>query len=310
MPVFNTAKYLPDAISSITDQTLQDFEFIIIDDGSQDQSLEILRSVEKSEKRMRVITRPNRGLISTRNELLGEASAELVAWMDSDDVSLRNRLAMQVRIFQDSPETVCVGTAAQCVDPNGKHLNLELYPTEHENILAEQQRGGAMRFPTTMMRRETALAVGGFREPFRIGEDFDLLLRLSEIGEMRNLAEPLYLYRQHVASVCAQLGPSWSAYRDEILELARERRTLGADRLQRGIPVTIQPTALSDVRQLESAIFRQWSVAAMANRDYKLSMKYVVAAILKKPRSIAPWKNAIRMMLAVITAVKCRARES
>ena len=217
MPVFNTVRYLKDALDSIGNQTFGDFEFVVIDDGSVDGSTTILESFAARDERVRLVTRENRGLIATRNELLEEARGEFVAWMDSDDISLPDRLASQLRGFADDPALVCLGSAAQCIDPEGNFLNVERYPPAHPDILVDQQKGGAMRFPATMMLREAALRVGGFREPFKIGEDFDLLLRLSETGKMGNLPEVLYHYRQHLSSVCATLGPQWPAYRDHIL---------------------------------------------------------------------------------------------
>jgi glycosyltransferase involved in cell wall biosynthesis len=99
MPVFNTARYLQDALDSIGNQTVEDFELVVIDDGSADGSTKILESFAAREKRMRLVTRENRGLIATRNELLEEARGEFVAWMDSDDISSPDRLASQLRGF-------------------------------------------------------------------------------------------------------------------------------------------------------------------------------------------------------------------
>ena len=222
MPVYNSALYLAEALASIATQTFLEFELIVIDDGSTDGSARILQAFARQEGRMKLSVRGNLGVAATRNELLRAARGEFVAWMDSDDISLPHRLASQIEVFQRDP-LACLGSAAQCTRPAGNFLNLERYPRQHEEILLQQQKGGAMRFPTTMMRRDLALGLGGFREPFRIGEDFDLLLRLSEVGKMANLPETLYLYRQHVASVCSTLGPQWPLYRDQILQLARER---------------------------------------------------------------------------------------
>src|SRR5882672_4931888 len=125
MPVFNTARYLSDALASISAQTFADFELVAVDDGSNDGSTRILELFAAREKRMRLVTRENRGLIATRNELLGAARGELLAWMDSDDVSLPHRLARQVDVFRNDPALVCLGSAAQCIDPDGNFLNIE-----------------------------------------------------------------------------------------------------------------------------------------------------------------------------------------
>jgi glycosyltransferase involved in cell wall biosynthesis len=298
MPVFNSARYLAAALGSIRVQTFGDFELVVVDDGSNDGSLRILKEFAGQERRMRLFVRGNHGVIATRNELLSAARCEVVAWMDSDDVSLPNRLEIQFEAFRRDPTLVCLGSAAQCIDPEGNFLNIERYPLRHDEILLEQQKGGAMRFPTTMMRREIALRVGGFREPFRIGEDFDLLLRLSETGKMANLTDTLYLYRQHVASVCATLGPQWPLYRDQILKLAHERRTQGMDRLQNGEPVHMEIAKFQDRQQIEWRVFLEWAGHALKNGNGSLARKYATAALCRRPTSAAAWKMLARIVLS------------
>jgi glycosyltransferase involved in cell wall biosynthesis len=297
MPVFNTARYLSDALASLSAQTFTNFELVVVDDGSNDGSTQILELFAAREKRMRLVTRENRGLIATRNELLGAARGELLAWMDSDDVSLPNRLARQVDAFQIDPALVCLGSSAQCIDPDGNFLNIERWPISHREILIEQQTGGAMRFPTTMMRREFAQRVGEFREPFRIGEDFDFLLRLSESGKMENLPDVLYLYRQHISSVCAILGPQWPVYRDHILELARERRHGGKDQLQQGGSVRIDVPVNADRRQTERKVYLGWAQHALTNDNIPLAWKYARAAVARRPMSKSAWKLIFHIFL-------------
>jgi glycosyltransferase involved in cell wall biosynthesis len=247
---------------------------------------------------MRLFMRENLGVIATRNELLRAARGEFVAWMDSDDVSFPQRLERQIEAFRRDPLLACLGSAAQCIDPEGNFLNVERYPSQHAEILLEQQKGGAMRFPTTMMRRELALRAGGFREPFRIGEDFDLLLRLSEIGKMANLPDTLYLYRQHVASVCSTLGAQWPLYRDQILQLAHERQARGSDRLQNGELLHMEVAALVDRRKIEWRVFLEWARHALHNRNTSLALKYAGAALSRRPTSVAAWKLMVRIILS------------
>jgi glycosyltransferase involved in cell wall biosynthesis len=295
MPVFNTARYLGEALASISAQTFADIELIAVDDGSDDGSTEILKAYAARESRMRLVIRANRGIIATRNELLAAASADFIAWMDSDDVSLPYRIERQLQIFRDDPSLVCVGAATQCIDPEGNFLNVERYPSSHQGILAEQQRGTGVRFATTMMRREVALRVGGFREPFRLGEDFDLLLRLSENGKMANLPDILYLYRQHISSICATLGPAWMAYKEHILELAKERRQTGMDRLQRGGAIRIETIKDEDSRRHQWQIYIYWADHAFANQNFPLAWKYARAALRRQPISGKAWKVAVLM---------------
>jgi glycosyltransferase involved in cell wall biosynthesis len=298
MPVFNSSDYLPEAVASVTSQTCSSFELVVVDDGSSDGSLALLRKYASSDRRFRLVSRENRGLIATRNELLSLAQGEFVAWMDSDDVSARDRLARQLSAFESDPTLVCVGGAAQCIDPEGNYLNVERYPASHEEIVIEQMKGGAMRFPTTMMRRTAALQVGGFREPFRIGEDLDFLLRLSQLGRMSNLPDVIYLYRQHLASVCKQLGSQWIEYRDCILDLARERDSHGQDRLQSGGTVSLSMLPTVPTRRLASQTFAEWAAYAKENGDGALARRYAKAAVVALPWSMAGWKAMVSVFRA------------
>jgi glycosyltransferase involved in cell wall biosynthesis len=308
MPVFNTARYLQVALESIGNQTFADFELLVVDDGSVDGSTKILESFAARDRRVRLVTRENLGLIATRNELLGTARGEFIAWMDSDDISLPDRLASELRCFANDPTLVCVGSAAQCIDPEGNFLNIEHYPPTHADILVDQQKGGAMRFPTTMMRRDAALRVGGFREPFRIGEDFDLLLRLSEVGRMANLPEILYYYRQHLSSVCAVLGPRWPIYRDHILDLARERRVNGRDRLQNGETLAIAAPTTMDRRLIESQVYSSWVRYALRNDNIPLAWRYARSAVARRPASMSAWKMMVRVAMRMRPAVLLKSK--
>jgi glycosyltransferase involved in cell wall biosynthesis len=304
MPVFNTARFVAAAVRSIAGQSFTDWELIIIDDGSTDGSTRELQDLANSEARIKLRIRENLGLIATRNELLRAATGEFVAWMDSDDVSLPDRLSLQVQALVDDPNLTCVGTAVQCIDPAGHLLNIERYPQEHVQIGLEQVKGGAQRFATTMMRRVQAEAIGGFREPLRIGEDFDFLLRLGESGKLGNLPDILYLYRQHVASVCAAMGPQWIAYRDYILSLAKDRLNGGEDRLQNGaLPMVAQVTARERLR-FESQVFLNWASYSIKNRNYVLGLKYACYALVRSPFSLLVWKRAVKTGLRACLRIR------
>ncbi len=297
MAVFNTARFLPEALRSVADQTFTDFEFVVVDDGSSDGSTQVLRSFAASEPRMRLIVRGNHGLIATRNELLAAARGEFIAWVDSDDVALPDRLRLQVESLDGDPDLVCIGGVAQNIDPEGNLLNIERYPLGHADIRAAQRLGSGVRFPTTMMRRAAVTRVGGFREPFRMCEDFDLLLRLGEVGKLANLAATVYLYRQHVTSVCAVIGPNWTSYRDRALALADERIAGGRDQLQRGEVIVIEEVRVLDDTDRICRIYGEWARIALGNGNRRLAWRYANAAIAKHPMSGHAWRTWARVAL-------------
>jgi len=294
MPVFNTSPFLREALSSVTAQSFEPFEFLVIDDGSTDGSLDILQDHLRLEPRMRIRSRSNRGLIETRNELLAWAQGDLIAWADSDDLSLPERIRLQAAAFERDPSLVALGGSAQRIDPSGALLQLERYPAAHDLIVEEQFQGGGMRFPTTMMRREVAQAAGGFREPFRMGEDLDLLMRMGELGKLGNLDDTVYLYRQHLASVCAGLGSRWHGYRDAVIDLARERRIRGTDRLQRGEAFSIANASLLRPSHFESYVFLDWARGALDHGNRRLAGRYAWSAVVRRPFALSHWRMLAR----------------
>ena len=300
MPVFNTVKYVREAVDSIARQSFTDWELIIIDDGSTDGSTEVLRSLARSDPRIKLQTRENRGLIATRNELLQAACGKFIAWMDSDDMSLPDRLLLQTAVLTRDPRLTCVGSAVQCIDPEGHLLNVERYPEVHEEIWGEQSKGGAQRFGTTMARRLDAQATGGFRAPLRIGEDFDFLLRLGELGKLANLPDILYLYRQHIASVCAAMGPQWICYRDFILSLAQERAEGRIDRLQTGTLPTLHEVTPRERAHYESQVLLSWAYYSIQNGNSLLGVRYAFLALIRSPTSLAVIRRAAKTILSTL----------
>lgn len=298
VPVFNTAQYVREALASIRAQRFGDFELVVLNDGSTDQSSEILRDFSRLEPRMRLIERPNRGLIETRNQLLEEARGELIAWMDSDDLSHRDRLERQVAAFDSDPALVCLGTNVQLVDPEGRPLGVEEYPQDHEAIRAQQELGSGFRFASTMQRRSVAIAAGGFRHPFRMGEDFDFLLRVAERGRVGNVPEPLYAYRQHLLSTCAALGINWPQYCAAILELANERRERGSDRLQRGEQVELPQADAHEARKLLPYVLLEWAKGAQSVGDRPRAFAYTLRSIGKAPLRSAGWRLLAKLILS------------
>jgi glycosyltransferase involved in cell wall biosynthesis len=205
MPVYNTERYVAEAVESILAQTFGDFEFIIIDDGSTDGSGAILKRYAKQDSRIRLISRPNTGISGARNEALGLARGELIAVMDSDDVALPERLDVQVAYLSEHPEVICLGSKVQFIDEAGRFLYEEPHAMDHDAILDVALRGYCpLAQCSMMMRREAVLAVNGYDPELSSAEDLDLVLRLSERGKLVNLPQVLQKYRWHDQSISAK----------------------------------------------------------------------------------------------------------
>lgn len=205
MPVYNGERYVAQAVESILSQTYRDFEFIIIDDGSTDRSHPILQAYAQQDDRIRLISRPNQGLIKTLNEMLAIAQGEFLARMDADDLSMPDRFARQVEFLQREPEVVCVGGAFELMDPQGRTVMVAQMPTDHEAIQEKILKGHTViSHPCAMIRRTALQAIGGYDETMVTIEDLDMLLRLAEIGRLANLSEVVLKYRFHPNSVSAK----------------------------------------------------------------------------------------------------------
>jgi glycosyltransferase involved in cell wall biosynthesis len=203
MPVFNAEQYVRQAAESVLAQTFGDFEFIIIDDGSTDDSHAILEELARRDPRIRLISRPNTGYTRALNEALGLARGTYIARMDADDVSMPDRFRLQVEYLRGRPECVLVGSRIMMIDPFG----IELFEPDHRLVHEEIDQqllngiGWAVVHPVAMMVRERVMALGGYRPEMEPSEDLDLFLRLAEHGRIANLPQVLLHYRQHIKSV-------------------------------------------------------------------------------------------------------------
>jgi glycosyltransferase involved in cell wall biosynthesis len=298
MPVRNNERYVGAACESILQQTFGDLELVVLDDGSTDRSRAVVEALANADERVRLIPRGGRPLIQSRNELLEIARSPVVAWMDSDDIARPERIEHQLALLDASPDLVCLGGAALVIDPDGAPIDFEVYPEDHDAIVADQQQlGGAMRFPTTVMRRDVARAVGGFRNPFEMAEDLDLLVRMSEVGRMANTSVIVLDYREHLTSTSRFLSHRWPVYRDLVLQLADERAETGSDALSRGEELTLQFEDPPPVPDLAWETRDEWARRALRAGHLKTARKHMLVALSSRPYRLRAWKLCARVLV-------------
>jgi glycosyltransferase involved in cell wall biosynthesis len=230
MPVYNAERYVSLAVKSILDQSHRDYEFLIVDDGSSDGSLNILKQFASQDDRIRLISRPNTGLVGALNDGLSIAQGKYVARMDADDISHRDRFADQIEAMERDPSIVVLGTAWRTLLPNGKTGQLQNVYQSHERIEKCLLLGDARALihPSVMMKRSAINQVGHYREFARnLYEELDLFLRMALIGKLSNLNKPLFLYRQHPQSAVARADhSSLRPAVERILTEAYEQRSI------------------------------------------------------------------------------------
>ena len=203
MPVFNGEKFLAEAIESILSQTFSDFELLIVDDGSQDASAEIIRLYRDRDDRIRFIQlAENVGAASARNTGIAAAKGEYIAAMDCDDVSLPERLQKQVDFLQANPGIGYLGTGARTVNAELTPYRDFEVPHRHALITINIYFGQRFVHSSTIVRRGFLTAVSGYKPGRRVANDLDLQTRLLSETRIRfaNLSEALLLYRKHAHS--------------------------------------------------------------------------------------------------------------
>lgn len=196
MSVYNGSPYLNAAISSILRQTLNQFEFLIIDDASTDGSRGQLKTWADRDERIRLIFHSkNRGLGYSLREGVREAKGNWIARMDDDDIALPDRLERQISYLNEHPDVdILSGWAIDC-DRDGNPLRLRQVPTSHEEIVRLIWTIPIVH-PAVIFRRDAIIDAGSYSATLRRRQDYDLWFRCVEAGlRFANLPEPLIYYR-------------------------------------------------------------------------------------------------------------------
>lgn len=222
MPVYNGEKFLKDSIESILNQTYADFEFIIINDGSTDNSLQIIENYARKDGRIKVVTRANRGLVYSLNEGISLAVGDYIARMDADDIALRERFSEQIEFFRNHPEVHFLGTNVQfIVESEGRDLNIcnKMFNSEFETgkPLKNLFLNKIICHPTLMMQKEAIISLNGYSSQYPTSEDYDLFYRaIRKAYKIDKVNKTLLSYRIHSYSKAFQENMDQSACREYI----------------------------------------------------------------------------------------------
>jgi glycosyltransferase involved in cell wall biosynthesis len=284
MPVYNAARYLAEAAESILAQTYRDFEFVIVDDGSTDRSRQMLDDFARRDARIKIVRRPNTGIVGALNDGIAASSAPLIARMDADDVSLPERLEKQVAYMREHAECVALGARVTGIDPYGCMLFESEHKLAHDEIDAELLNGvgWAIVHPVAMLRRDALQQVGLYRREWQWVEDLDLFLRLAEIGRVVNVPERLLQYRQHTESINRTRAAEQARLADACVREAYRRR--GRD-VPHGWSFVPKPRP-SKPQQLQT-----WAWRAMKAGNVPVARKHAVALWKAAPLSVESWRT-------------------
>ena len=202
MTVYNSERFLDESIKSVLDQTFKNFEFIIVNDGSTDSSLKIIQKFAQDDKRIKVINKLNTGITHSLNCAIDQAKGEWIARIDGNDRCRKDRFMLQYQRACSDFRLVLIGSACHEIDSDGKRLKFFKYPESHAdlyNSLINMRKF----FPHSsyFIRSESVKKIKGYKLLMTRSQDYDLSLRLSELGNICCISEPLIDLRRHKFSI-------------------------------------------------------------------------------------------------------------
>jgi len=241
LPVHNGEEQLEGAIESILRQSLDDFELIVVDDGSTDRTPSLLQQFAARDPRVRVCRQDHGGIVAALNRGARLARAPYLARMDADDIAVPDRLAKQAAFLDSNADIAMVGGSVEYILGEGRRAQLRSLPTAPAEI-AQRLMDGRHCFvhPTVMIRTDALAEVGGYRAAFEGAEDADLWLRLVERFRLANLPEIVLAKRVHPGQVSTRRMEQGIVRRLAAHASATLRRNTGQDPLRPDQAITTE----------------------------------------------------------------------
>lgn len=200
MPAYNAGKYISDAIRSVLDQSFTDFELLIVDDGSSDDSVSVIRSF--NDPRIHLLIQRNSGISVALNTGLAESKGVYIARFDADDICLPQRLDRQVLFLDGHPAHLVIGSDAEYIAENGEHLfDFQCAGHSYRDILGNLYKVCPFIHSAVMYRKDAILRAGGYSLHAHNFEDYLLWVQVLRLGKGCNLHEALIKVRINPASV-------------------------------------------------------------------------------------------------------------
>jgi len=199
LPVYNDENYITDAISSVLNNSYKDFELVIINDGSNDKTLEKIH--EFNDSRIKLYSKPNTGLIDSLNYGIDKCQNDIIMRMDGDDIIHPDKIKIQLKEFINS-DFILLGTFGVVINNLNKVVSKVKLPIQHEAIIKAQLRLlPSIIHASIMVYKDALIKVGKYDPQIEVAEDYDLFLRLSKIGKIGNINSFLYYIRKNTDNV-------------------------------------------------------------------------------------------------------------
>lgn len=227
MSVYNDERFVGRAIESVLAQSYQDFELVIVDDGSTDGTPQILARYAQGDRRIRVLSQANAGTTAAANLGLSQCRGEYVARLDSDDIALPHRLEVEVDFLDRHPEVALVGGGSEIIDLQGNVIGLRnIKVSRPEKALRHRC---IYQQSDVMFRRDVVVALGGYREKFHNAQDYDLWLRISDVAGVAKLTDVIGQWRLNGGGYTVARAREQAVECKVIQRFAAQRRKDGAD---------------------------------------------------------------------------------
>jgi glycosyltransferase involved in cell wall biosynthesis len=261
MPVYNSAAFLAAAIESVLAQTYQDFEYLIVDDGSTDASSQMIADYAAKDARIGLIRHPhNQGIIAARNSGVAVARGEYIAVMDSDDVAMPERLERQLAYLAGHPDVGAVGAAVQMIDRNDALIGVKRYPSTPGLVAWSMLFFNSVAHPTVVIRSSVLRQIGGYPIECLGGtEDYGMLTAVSRLTSIANLPDVLMRYRVWPGSTTSVKSALQQAHSDQIVqrnaaELTGLNVTIEDARSFRGLAIDQYPSSAEQALRIADLI--------------------------------------------------------
>lgn len=290
--VYNGAEFLSEAIESVLNQTYHRFEFILVDDGSTDESLEIIQSYARKDPRIRVLTPGRLGLCDALNAGIEAARYDWIVRLDADDVCLPTRFARQVEAIEQMPHAAVIGSFVNHINRDGKVLSEWNFGPASIEEYDEWMRDGVIPqviHSSAVLNRKYVDQIGGYDPAMYGSEDYDIFDRLSDYGPIVAVPETLVHYRVHGSSITATRYLEQQTLSKYILarrHAQNEGRTLDyatfmADRRR----LSLLQRVRDKMSYLRGFYYRRGAVA-YAEKNYLQLAWYLGMALLLNPMAV------------------------
>lgn len=297
---YNNARYLPACLNSLSNQTFRDFEALVFDDKSTDNSIEVISLFSDKDSRFRLIPLPeNKGVAYLRHIALSYCKGEYIAILDADDVSYPDRLLHQTQYLANHLQTVLIGGLNSLIDENGELIKyrkgMPITDIEHRWRLSF---GNCIIHSTVMFRKEAALQIGGYNAEVKLSEDLDFYSRLLSVGKIESIPFLLSQLRLHKRSLTKKSKDEVQNYtlmiiRDYAMRILHQDISpdIARDLYFHKRKSCHSLESLQSVQNILSSYYEHYKLYALSNSELRILSKCYLRSLLllKKRNSNKKW---------------------